>query len=271
MLMDTFEHVLSAIFSKTWHVTVFIPAVLLLFSEVGYLLGHKRHTHQRDEKDKSHVSEVQSAILGLMGLLLGFSFAMGVSRYDARRSLVVQESNSIGTTWLRAHFLPPEHRDPIKRMLREYVDVRIRLQGSFGDDTQGAAEIQRSAELETALWAHTTEVAIKAPHAITNGFVFTMNEMIDTDAERLAALRNRIPGGVWLLLVIVAAFGCFTTGYSSGFRGSRSAFTSLAFPILVTVVMLLIYDLMHPHEGLVGISLQSLMDLRSMMDASPPP
>lgn len=264
--MEFFENLLNSTFSQAWHVLLFIPAVLLLFSEVGYLMGK----HRQDAKDKSHVSDVQSAILGLMGLLLGFSFAMGVSRYDTRRSLVVQESNTIGTTWLRANFLPPEHRDPVKKLLREYVDVRLRLQGSFAGDSLGAAEIQRSAEIETALWAHTTDAAIKAPHAITNSFVTTMNEMIDTDAERVAALRNRIPGGVWLMLVIVAAFGCFTTGYSSGFRGARSAFTSLAFPVLVTVVMLLIYDLMHPHSGLVGISQQPLLDLRNTMDAAAP-
>ena len=36
-------------------------------------------------------------MLGLLGLLLGFSFAMAVGRYDLRRPLVVDEANAIGT------------------------------------------------------------------------------------------------------------------------------------------------------------------------------
>ena len=88
-----------------------------------------------------------------------------------------------------------------------------------------------------------------------------LNEVIDTDAERVAAARNQIPSGVWVLLLIVAGFGCFTTSYGSGAQGARSLFTNFCLPALIAVVILLIFDLTHSQQGFIGISQQPLIDL----------
>jgi hypothetical protein len=93
--------------------------------------------------------------------------------------------------------------------------------------------------------------------------------MINIDAERIAAHRNRIPAGVWVLLVTVASFGCFTSSYGSGAHGARSAFTNLLLPALISVVILLIYDLTHSRQGFIGISQQPLIDLQQSMQPKP--
>lgn len=63
---------------------------------------------------KGQIGGIQGAVLGLLGLLLGFTFAMAVGRYDTRRGLVLKEANAIGTTYLRASLLPDTHQDPVK-------------------------------------------------------------------------------------------------------------------------------------------------------------
>ena len=96
-------------------------------------------------------------------------------------------------------------------------------------------------------------------------FIMSLNETIDTDAERVAAMRARIPAGVWLLLLIVAGFGCFTSGYGSGAHGAHSKLGGIFLPLLFTVVIVMIFDLANPREGLIRTSQQPLIDLQQCM------
>jgi hypothetical protein len=105
--------------------------------------------------------------------------------------------------------------------------------------------------------------------AVTATFTTALNEVIDTDAERIAAGRNQIPTGVWVLLIIVAGFGCFTTSYGSGAHGARSSFTNFFLPVLITIVITLIFDLTHSRQGVIGISQQPLIDLQASIQPKP--
>lgn len=98
----------------------------------------------------------------------------------------------------------------------------------------------------------------------------TLNETIDTDAERIAAMRAGIPGGVWLLLVLVAAFGCVTTSYGAGAEGARSKLGSVFLPLLIAVVIVLIFDISHPRVGLIQIGQQPLVDLQHAIQDKQP-
>lgn len=95
--------------------------------------------------------------------------------------------------------------------------------------------------IQTQLWKHATEAAKEAPTDITATFIESLNQTIDTDAERIAAMRADIPSGVWLLLVVVAAFGCITTSYGAGAEGTRSKLGSVFLPLLIAVVIVLIF------------------------------
>ena len=255
---------LDYFFANQWAFAILVSTVLLGLTELGYRIGLRLFS-AHDEARRSQIGGVQGAILGLLGLLLGFTFSMAVNRYELRRDLVLKEANTIGTTWLRASLLPEAQSGPVKSLLRRYVDVRIRTQ-SASDDAQRLADgLRQSAEIESELWQHTEAAAKTAPTPITATFIVALNEMIDTDAERVTASRNTIPGAVWTLLIIVAAVGCLTSAYGSGAQGARSAFTSFLLPLLITIAIVLIFDLMHTHEGVVSISQQPMLDLRRSM------
>jgi hypothetical protein len=226
--------------------------------------------HQsKHEARRSQISGVQAAVLGMLGLLLGFTFAMGVNRYDARRALVLKEANAIGTTWLRAGLLPEAHRAPVKDLLVRYVDVRLKYEALARDSAKIAEGLRLSEGIQNQLWQHAEAAATEAPTPPTTSFITALNEVIDTHAERVSAARNQIPTGVWVLLLIVAGFGCFTTSYGSGAQGARSVFTNLLLPLLIAVVMFLIFDLTHSLQGVIGVSQQPLIDLQSSIRPKP--
>jgi hypothetical protein len=153
-------------------------------------------------------------------------------------------------------------------MLTESCHPSTTGRGSGIEDSRSRS-YRRSADFETALWEHAESAAREAPNDITATFVTALNDMIDIDAERMAASRNRIPAGVWLLLIVVAAFGCFISAYASGAYGVRSPFTSVALPVLIAVVMLLIFDLMHERHGVIGVSQEPLIELQRSLTSGP--
>lgn len=255
------ESVLNAIFVNQFTVLLFCVGLLLIAADLGFRLGLRLHL-SRDEARKGQIGGIQGAVLGLLGLLLGFTFAMAAGRYETRRDLVVQEANAIGTTYLRASLLPDSYRAPVEDGLRRYVDVRIDFYEAGEDDQRLAAAEQESAALQKEIWNTAIAAAKEAPSPLTASFITSLNETIDLDATRMNALRSHVPGAVWLLVLGVATCGCCASGYAAGSSGVRNGFSNLVMPILVAIVVALIADLDRPRGGLIGIKQQALLDLR---------
>ena len=137
------DDILARIFSREWVILVTITPLLLVITELGFRLGLRLHKAE-DAARKAQISGIQAGVLGFLGLLLGFTFAMAVDRYEARRTLVVKEANAIGTTHLRASLLPEAHHAPVKDLIRRYVYLRltyqplaydrVKLRGGYADE-----------------------------------------------------------------------------------------------------------------------------------------
>jgi hypothetical protein len=247
---------------------VLLPSLLLLLAaEAGFRLGLRLFV-AKDVARREQIAGIEGAVLGMLGLLLGFTFSMAASRYEARRNLVVQEANAIGTTFLRAALLAPEHRGPVEDVLRRYVDLRLGVQPSTADESTLARARQAGAELQRTLWGHAIAASREAPTPITASFLSALNQMIDLGEERVAAARNDIPWVVWLLVLGVAWIGCFTAGYAAGAHGERSWLSAVMLPLLVAIVIGLIADLASPRRGFISVSQQPLADLRASMEPS---
>lgn len=261
------DEILSSIFHNQWMVIGVVGLLMLVLTEIGFRAGLKLWI-AKDEARKGQIGGIQGAVLGLLALLLGFTFSMAVARYENRRDLVLQEANSIGTTFLRASLLPDIRKIAVEEMLRRYVDVRLGFYNA-GTDIKKIIEAENeTAALQREMWAHAIAAAKEAPTPITATFIHTLNDTIDLDASSLAALRAKVPSAVWLLVLVVAGIGCCSCGYGAGASGSRSSFSNAMLPLLIAVVITLIADLDRPRQGLVGISQQPLLDLKaSLSDA----
>lgn len=263
------EQILSRIFVNQWAVLIIVSALLLLLAEIGYRFGRSSRRRNPEEAE-GHGGTIQGAVLGLMGLLLGFTFAMAVGRYDDRRSLVIEEANSIGTTWLRADFLPPAQASEVKSLLRRYTELRLEGHKLALNSPEMAAVRSEVARIHQSLWSLGKSGASAQPSPLSAGFITSLNETIDLDATRMTATRNHVPGAVWLLLLVVAGCGAWASGFVSGAGGFRSVFSQWVFPLLIGVVITLISDIDCPRMGMIGISHAPLEDLLESLKAGAP-
>ncbi len=258
------DSILHGIFTSQWLVIIIVSALLLASAEVGYRLGLRLY-RRKDEARQGQVGAIQGAMLGLLGLLLGFTFAMAVGRYESRRALVLQEANSIGTTYLRASLLPATHQATVENLLRKYVEVRLAFSDAASDPARQAAAEKDAGKIQRELWARAVAAGKEAPSPLIPSFIAALNETIDLDATRLNALRTHVPGAVWLLVLAVAVSGCCASGYGAGASGSRLAFANIALPLLVAVAITLIADLDRPNGGLIVIDQRPMLDLKQSL------
>lgn len=263
------DSLLAHIFSDQVRVLFIVGALLLALAEIGHRRGLRLH-RANDEPRKGQVGGVQNAILGLLALLLGFTFSMAVNRYEMRRNLVLQEANSIGTTYLRASFLPEAHKAAVEEALRHYVDVRLAFHEAGADPVKLAAAEAGAAKLQRELWGHTVAAGKEAPSPLIPTFINSLNETIDLDAMRWNAMRWHVPGAVWVLVLVVASVGCYATGFNAGTTGVRTAFSNFILPLLIAIVITLISDLDRSRHGVIGISQQSLIDLKAGFSGAEP-
>jgi hypothetical protein len=259
------DPILGKVFSSQWTIFLFVTAVLVFCAWVGARLGMAAKQKNPDAA-KGHSGSLQGAVLGLLGLLLGFTFAMAVNRFDNRRSLVVAEANAIGTTWLRTDFLQGQAQEESRSLLKRYTESRLRGFQASDDPVAFARNRETVSELHAALWAAASQSANQQQNPVVMGYVNSLNEMIDLDASRIAASRNHVPGAVWLLLVLVGGCGAWANGYSTGATGVRSIFTLVVFPVLIAIVITLISDIDQSRRGLIGMSQKPLEDLLSSMN-----
>jgi len=254
--------------SSQWIVFASLVIVLVGLSELGWRMGFAS-SRARSKTDKDG-GTVRSAVLALLGLLLGFSFAIAGSRHEARRQLVVQEANSIGTTARRARLLPEPQATNIRRLLREYVPLRVEAHREAQLSERFASLRNRSTGLHDRLWAETVAAAAKQPSPITASFITSLNETIDLEASRIAAKRNHVPGAVWLLLLCMAGWGVWLTSYEAGTAGRAAILERYLFPLLIAVVITLITDIDTPRGGLIALDERPLLELNNSLNASPP-
>lgn len=248
-----------------WAVFLTTIAVSLAAAEIGYLLG--RRAHARAGAGAKSGPSMVGTTLGLLAFMLAFTFGMAASRYEARRAVVLDEANAIGTAYLRADLLPAPLDAESKQRLLEYIELRIVDRPT---PEQLRSGIARSEELQRELFERAVSAATANPHAISGLFVQAMNELIDLHEKRLmAGLRTRIPGTIWAALWLLSIFAMLAVGLESGPAGSRGIWLLSLLVLSFAIVMSLIADLDHPQEGFLTTSQQALIDTRESMRANP--
>jgi len=100
-------------------------------------------------------------------------------------------------------------------------------------------------------------------------FVQSLNDVIDLHAKRLqASLRSRLPVTIWAALFAVAMLSFTAMGYHEGLSsGTRRSPAVLAVTLGFAIVIWLVADLERPHQGVLRVSQQPLVDLQNSMAA----
>jgi len=253
-----------------WLIALIICTLFLCAIEIGFRLG-RREKSKDNELTKSQINMLQAASLGLLALLLGFTFSMALARFDTRKQLVLEEANAIGTTYLRAQLLPDPARKEVSDLLRRYVDVRLEFYQSGINQRKLQRVDEETDKIHKALWAYAIAAGGQDSRAIPTGlFIQTLNEVIDLHAKRVTAMENHVPENIFLVLLIVAMLSLGLVGYGSGMAKNRNLLPTLISIILIASVILLIMDLDRPRRGFIKVSQQSLSDLRENLKKTTP-
>jgi len=250
---------------------LFLPlafAAGTLAVEAGYRFGLWRHARAAEEKS-APVAAMVASLLGLLALLLGFTFSLAASRFDARRQAVLEEANAIGTTYLRARLLPEPERSQVLALLREYAELRA---GGMTEARVGEV-LERTPGLHERLWSLGEAVAARDPHSITTGlFLQALNATIDVHSRRvLVGLRSRIPPILWLVLFGLSLTGMASVGYQAGLSETRRSPEMPLLALAFAAVLVLIVDLDRGHEGTLRVGQQAMVDLVRSMRPTPGP
>lgn len=252
------------------HVLGGVMVVLMLVAVgVGVTLHHWHHRSGRSRAEREGDLEglVVSAVLGLLALLMGFTFSLAVDRFETRRGLVLEEANAIGTAYLRAQLLEAPHRARLGGLLLAYTDNRIAL--AKGPKARVAVLLPENDRLVAELWAATSAAVptIRDP-GLTGALLQSMNAVIDLDAARKTARTVRVPAEVFAVLFVYLIGTAGVLGYVFvGNRGRGAA----AFMLLLLTLSFLILDIDRPTMGGVREDQSPMEQLRASLKAQPPP
>lgn len=256
---------MDAIFNYPWETGAVLALVLACCLDLGRRLAARmkiEHAPQRKEQ----MGTIRDGMFVLVSLLLGFTLTMAASRFTERRSLLVEEAISIGTTYLRAGTLPQPFREHSRQLLREYVDARLALTDVSGDPVRMEEVLKHSKHLQEELWSDAAAVAQNDRSAITAVYLNSLTETIDLDEKRIASLENRIPRPIWLLIISVPIIAVFTPGTT---LASHFWLTLILIPITIALVVALIADLDTPSRGLIRLDQRAMLRVKADITAEP--
>jgi hypothetical protein len=211
---------------------------------------------------------IVGSLLALLAFLLAITMGMASDRFEARRGLVLAEANAVGTTYLRAGYLPDPTSSQIRKLLREYVPLRIMNSDLAEADIR--ARIAQSVELHSKLWSVAEGLARAAPesHPVAL-FIESLNQTIDLHQSRVAgAIYGRVPETVLLLLFLSSILTLTMVGYSAGLRLRRSPLAAVIMILFLGAVLTLVVDLDRPREGFLTANQQPLIDLAEQIEAT---
>jgi hypothetical protein len=250
---------------------VVLFALLALAGELGFRLG-RRAAPGMSADDRSQATAVEAAVLGLVGLLLAFTFGAASARFDAIRDGIGEEGAALGRAWRTAGSLDEPQRGELRACIVDYLDVRLDITraAEAGDLACFQGDLDRSERLATRAGEIATEVLRQAPHEERSArLVEAVDAVHSTRAKLLQDARGRLPGAVLLLLAGSTAAAILMVGYAKGVSGRRAPLESVILAVLTVTIVLLIVDLDRPMRGMIRVPQQNLVELHERLVGAP--
>jgi hypothetical protein len=240
---------------------------MLLMLEVGHRIGARRRSQGADGA-RGGLGAVEGSVFGLMGLLVAFTFSGAASRFDARRALIVEEVNQIGTAYQRLDLLPEEPRSALQEKFRAYLDARLEGYRALPDKEAAFAALARAGELQREIWQESVEATRALPSTEAAMLLLpALNATFDIATTRLLATEIHPPTPIFVLLGALALVCSLIAGYGMA-NAPRSWLHVLGFAFTLALTVYVILDLEFPRLGLLRVQTfdRALVELRARMD-----
>lgn len=246
----------------------FIFLGILLCLEVGRRVGVRRKLRESEDAGPG-AGALEAAVYGLLALLIAFTFSGAASRFDARRQLVVEEVNAIGTAYLRIQLLPTSAQPSLRESFRRYLDARVELYRKLPDLTAARAVLPKVAALQAEIW---TQAVTACPRAESGSsacvlLLPALNQMIDITTTRAAAAEIHPPAIIFVMLIALALATALLAGYNLSDGHTRKWLPMLGFAAAIAVTIYVILDIEYPRLGFIRVEAidHLLVELRATM------
>jgi len=251
----------------SWELGLIIFAVIGGAAALGVLVG--RYIRRQHETYREPIGALQGALLGVVGLILAFGLTLAVGRYENRRADVVNDANTIGTAYLRAQTIAEPQRSRSLALLRTYNDLAIRVTYEIPGSAAIRATAAQQERVQQRLWRLAGEAMNARPIASAPRlYVDSLNAMIDQQTVRLSGLNNRVPGAVLSLELFGAALALGLLALYLSVLG-RGLVPVLAAAAVVSLLVLVTFDLDRPTRGLITVPAAPLIAERASMSLPP--
>jgi hypothetical protein len=224
---------------------------MVVLTRLGHRAGRRRLS-RFGEGEAGATGAVDAAVFALFGLLMAFTFSGAYGRYEARRQLIVQEANAIGTAWLRLDLLPPETQPALRKDFRTYVDSRLDTWRLLSDLEAARAKVARSTDLQAQIWSQAV-AASESSQPARMLLLPALNDMIDVTTTRYVAWQTHAPLIVFVMLFGLALACAWLAGYGMAKSASPSRWHSVAFAVITVATVYVIMDIEYPRFGLVQL------------------
>jgi hypothetical protein len=242
-------------------------ALLSLACEAGFRFARRR---ARRLPDREGVGTISASMMGLLSFMLALTIGYAQNRAEARRGLVVQEANAIGTAWLRAKMVGSDEGLAIAKLVEEIAKVELAFTAA-GSTEPEAALITRRGTLQDQIWGLAQTVVRREPSPVTTAMMTALNEMFDTELAERFAFDSRVPLTLSWMLICGALLAIGAMGYQFGLTGARHLVLVSLLLTMWTGGMVLIADLNRPRLGAIRVDPAPLVwTIQGFTAPSPP-
>ncbi len=237
------------------YIVIILFFLMLITIWIGYKIGVKK------TKSDNKNTEISSSLLGLLALILGFTFAMSGSRYENRKNNLIDEANSIGTAILRADIYPDSLKNEFKKDFKAYLNSRRDYYLLENDDVKLTASLKQSAAASEKLWNRAAFYAKDKDYFIQSNMMLpALNEMFDSASKSNMVLNSKVPETIVYLMLAFSIIISFFIGYNSGLEKKINIRSITGFCFLICIVIFITLDLDRPRRGLIKLDTEiSLM------------
>jgi hypothetical protein len=234
-----------------------------LSHEIGFRIGTRRRLRP-GENPETAAGTISGIMIGLLVFLLAFTFNGASNNYDLRKDLIMEEANAVRTAYQRSMQMPDPYRAEVRALLREYVDIRLKVRHLRRADLKPA--INRMLTIQHDLWSIALELQKKEPNTPMLGlFTESLNEVFDLHVKRFSAIiQGRISPVIWVVLYLLTFITMAMMGYRIGLHGIRSTFMEVSLALAFSSVLSLIIALDNP-SGMMSINPRHLADVLKML------
>lgn len=246
-----------------WAAFFLLVVVVLVAAEIGFRTGIYLQDKSYDHRESNMTGAVVGGMLGLMGFLMAFSIGIAIGQHGDRKAMVIAEANAIGTAWLRAGFLDEPDATSLRKLLREYAEVRLEAATNVKNVP---AAVARSEQIHNELWdIIQANVRQGNDSDIMATLVESINQVIDVHSLRLAAATMRLPRVLGIVLISAMILSFMLVGVASSANRKRDVTAIVLFALAFVAVLMIMVDLDRPQQGLLTVSQTAMSDLLRQM------